>query len=203
MQSSGLLDSIAEAVAKTSMLEWIIFFTSLLYVILAAAANVWCWLFGIIASALSIYLAYQGSLFLESWLQLFYVLIGVYGWIMWKQNSSTKQIRHIRPGEMLTYTMAGGALWLILWYIASSFSSQAMPVLDGFITAFSLIATVLTTKKITENWLLWIIIDICAAWLYYSRGYYLVAVIYVVYTIIAAAGYFKWRKAQIALSGSH
>jgi nicotinamide mononucleotide transporter len=69
-----------------------------------------------------------------------------------------------------------------------------MPYLDAFITAFSLIATWMTTKKMIENWLYWIIVDALGILLFANREFYLLALLNIIYTSMALAGYFSWRK---------
>ncbi|MGB3946712.1 MAG: nicotinamide riboside transporter PnuC [Bacteroidia bacterium] len=195
--------SITSAFYQTSGTEWLIFITALVYVILAAIENVWCWLFGILSSILSVYLCYTGNLFLESGLQVFYVIMGIYGWYEWLKGSEQNRELKIVSFSLLKNIplfSIGCIIWIILGLLSSNYSTQAMPFLDGFITAFSVVATWMTAKKIIENWLYWIIIDALAIVLYASRDFYLIALLYIIYTLIALAGYFKWKNKLNALS---
>lgn len=197
MGTEDIFQSIQTAFIQTSITEWIIFTSAIIYVLLATIENVWCWLFGILSSFLSIYLCYTAQLFLECGLQLFYVAIGVYGWYQWLYGSAEKKELKVVSWSLqqsILPTLIGLFSFLILGFIAGKYSSQALPYLDGFITAFSIIATWMTAKKILENWLFWIVIDALAIYLYASRGFYLIALIYLIYTFLAAAGYFSWRK---------
>ncbi|MES2590306.1 MAG: nicotinamide riboside transporter PnuC [Bacteroidota bacterium] len=197
MDITTISDSVISAFHQTSGIEWLIFITALLYVILAGIENSWCWLFGIVASILSVYLCYEGKLFLESGLQLFYIIIGIYGWYQWLHGSKEKTELPIVSFSFIKNMLLlsiGCILWIPFGYIANRYSTQVMPYLDGFITAFSLVATWMTTKKIIENWLYWIVIDALAIVLYASRGFYLLALLYIIYTLLAANGYFQWRK---------
>lgn len=198
-----IFTSITSAFYQTSSTEWLVFITALVYVLLAAIENVWCWLFGILASVLSVYLCYTGSLFLESGLQVFYVVMGIYGWYQWLQGSKEKTAITIVSFSLLKNMplfFIGCIIWLLLGILSSKYSSQAMPYLDGFITAFSIVATWMTAKKIIENWLYWIVIDALAIVLYASRDFYLMALLYIIYTLIALAGYLKWKNKLKALS---
>lgn len=195
--------SITSAFYQTSGTEWLIFITALVYVILAAIENVWCWLFGILSSVLSVYLCYTGNLFLESGLQVFYVIMGIYGWYEWLKGSEQNRELKIVSFSLLKNIpifSIGCIIWIILGLLSSNYSTQAMPFLDGFITAFSVVATWMTAKKIIENWLYWIIIDALAIVLYASRDFYLIALLYIIYTLIALAGYLKWKNKLNALS---
>ncbi len=193
----SFLENITEAINKTSATEWLIFITALLYVVLAAKENIWCWLMGIISSGFSIYLCFEGSLFLESFLQLFYFVIGFYAWYQWLHGSDKKDELKITSWNFkknIPLCIIGIIIFIPLGFIAHKYSTQALPYLDAFITAFSLIATWMTAKKILENWIYWIIIDFMALILYFSRDFYLISVLYLLYTLLAFAGYIKWKK---------
>lgn len=204
MQTSEIINAIVLALKQTSIIEWLIFITALAYVLLAAIENVWCWLFGILSSALSVYLCYTGNLFLESGLSVFYVIIGVYGWYQWLHGSKEKTPARPSGGELeinsfsftknLKLISIGIIIWIPFAVFAKQFSTQVMPFLDAFITAFSIIATWMTAKKILENWLYWIVIDALAIILYASRGFYLLSLLYIIYTVLAFVGYIKWKK---------
>ena len=197
MDFSGISDSIISAFKATSITEWLIFITAMVYVVLAAAENVWCWLFGILSSAFSVYLCFSGHLFLESGLNVFYVAIGVYGWYQWLYGSKEKT-----EAPIISYSFRknlfligiGILIWVPVGIIAQNYSTQVLPFMDAFITAFSIIATWMTAKKIIENWLYWVAIDGLAVVLYAYRGFYLISLLYIIYTIIALAGYLSWKK---------
>jgi len=51
----------------------------------------------------------------------------------------------------------------------------------------------MANKKI-ENWTLWIFADIITVPLYAYRGLGMLSLQYLIFTILAIQGYFKWRK---------
>ncbi|MGQ0828616.1 MAG: nicotinamide riboside transporter PnuC [Bacteroidota bacterium] len=200
MNSTEILDSVVSALSKTSATEWFIFITAILYVVLATIENAWCWLFGITASALSVYLCYTGNLFLESGLNIFYVVIGIYGWYQWLYGSKEKTkliVSSFSFTKNCYLIIIGCVVGAPFGYIANRYSTQVMPYLDAFITAFSLVATWMTAKKILENWLYWIVIDALAVFLFASREFYLIALLYLIYTLLSVLGYIQWRKKLI------
>ena len=69
-----------------------------------------------------------------------------------------------------------------------------MPLLDAFTTVFSVIATLMVIKKILENWLYFIAIDIASIYLYYSRDLNQTAILFILYSIIAIIGYYNWTS---------
>ena len=156
------------------------------------------------SSALSINFCYSGKLFLESGLSGFYVAISIYGWYQWLHGSQKKKELKIITLPLvinLYLILIGCFIWIPFGFVAHKYSTQVMPYLDAFITAFSLIATWMTAKKIIENWLFWIVIDALAILLYLCREFYLIALLYLIYTILALTGYIQWKK-KITLFGS-
>jgi len=66
--------------------------------------------------------------------------------------------------------------------------------LDAFVTVFSVLNTYLLTRKVLQNWLYWIVIDVAAIYLYVQTGYYATIVMYVVYLVLAVVGYVGWLR---------
>ena len=196
----SLLQNLQGAIAALSWIEIWAVITGLIYVILAAREQIWCWFFGIISSALSIYLFYTGQLYAESILYVYYVVAGFYGWYAWKGRS--KESVATPPLQIHTWTVRnhllalfiGSLLSLILAWGLARYTDAQIPLLDSFTTIFSFIATYMVTRKVLENWLYWIVIDIVTSGMYFYRGFYLYALLMVVYTLIAAIGYYQWKR---------
>jgi nicotinamide mononucleotide transporter len=167
---------------------------SLIYVVLAAKGNVWCWLFGIISSALYIQLNFINHLYLDTVLQSYYVLVGFYGWWNWKkQGNGEAAITSAAWSRQLAYIAGGAALSLVMGYLVT-FIGNSLSYVDAFVTIFSFIATWMTARKILENWLWWIVIDLAAAYMYYSKGLQVTTGLYILYSAIAGIGYWRWKR---------
>ena len=89
-----ILKQILLAILETSLWEWLAVLSSLLYVILISYKHISAWAFAIISSALYIYVCFQGQLFLESLLNGFFLIMGVYGWYLWA-NEKTEESHKI------------------------------------------------------------------------------------------------------------
>lgn len=174
--------------------------TGIVYIILAVRENIWCWIFGIVSSALSIYLFYTGKLYAESILYTYYVFAGCYGWYAWTRTAKeTGQGMALELHEWPWKThwitiLVGSVLALGLGFILRSYTDADSPIIDAFTTVFSFIATYMVTRKVVETWLYWIIIDLVTIGLYTYKAYYLYAILMVVYTILAGLGYVKWKR---------
>ena len=183
-----------EGVKATSLIEWIAVVSSITYVILATKQLIICWIFAFIGSALFVYLCYISDLYIESILQLFYVIMAVVGWLSWKKSESNQSaIKKWGINNHLLNIAISGITAVIIGYIFDNYTNQANPYVDAFTTCYSLSATFMITKKILGNWIYWIIIDLASIYLYAQQGYNLAAIQYVIFTVLALIAFIAWN----------
>ena len=209
MDNMSFFESVYEGILLTSLWEWIAVFTGIVYVILAALRNNLCWFFAIASSGIYVYLCADGKLYIESVLQVFYVVMAIVGWFSWRKQanvdsqeldaslrlSSSKNDVKTWPISYHLYNLAiSGGVAFILGFCFDTFTDQANPYADAFTTVFSLAATFMVVRKVLENWIYWIVIDLVSIFLYHQRGYSLSAVLYFIFTILAIAGFIAWYK---------
>ena len=184
-----------QQVLQSSFVEWLAVVTSILYVLLVARNNILCWIFALISSALYIYICFAYQLYLESGLQSFYFVMGIVGWVSWqKSNEDGSKIVIWNIKKHLINILISSAITILLGFIFSKYTDQASPYVDAFTTVFSLAATYLVIKRILENWIYWILIDVLSIYLYASRELYLTSILYFVFTLLAIYGFVSWRR---------
>lgn len=191
-----ILKQILLAILKTSLWEWLAVLSSLLYVILISYKHISAWIFAIISSALYIYICFQGQLYLESLLNGFFLLMGIYGWYLWSNEKTEESHKIIKWRKKAHFLNIGLSLLfvILIGFIFDTYTDQANPYTDSFTSIFSLVATFMVTKKVLENWIYWIIIDAVSVYLFASRELYMTSILFLLYTGIAIFGYFKWKK---------
>lgn len=175
--------------------EYIAVALGVVYVLLASKGNVWCWVFGILSSAIYISINVTHHLYQDAILQFYYVVAGFYGWWNWSKKNQTEQV--FVASENLwwnTKVIACGALLVPVFGFGFSKLGNSLSYFDSAVTIFSFIATWMTARKLLENWLYWIVIDLVAAVMYSIKGLYPTAGLYVFFAIVAAYGYFEWKK---------
>ena len=181
--------------------------SGVLYVLLAARQNVWCWPAGLVTVVLFIFLNFEAKLYADVGLQGVYLLLTVYGWYNWLKKTDD-------PEQHLPITRTSGAEWLIitiftliatalLTLLLTRFTDTNVPRWDSFVTALSLAATWMVAVKKLENWLVWIFTDLLYIALYYYKNLYLLAALFAIYVVIAIQGYFYWRKLYLAATHPH
>lgn len=179
-------------------LDWIILVTALVYIALAARENAWCWVWGIISCSLWAYADFaRYNLWVDGILQIFYVGMGVWGLYSWKFGTQGEQkvpISTLPARGHAGIFVVGLILTLVLGYVFDKYTPTALPYPDSFVTAFSILATLLTVRKVLENWLYWIFFDAIAVFLFLARDAMLVAVVMGIYTVISIFGYIRWRN---------
>lgn len=189
-----VFDNIQNAFFETSSLEWFGVLTGVLYVVFISYKKMIAWLFALSSSLIYVYICFSYNLYLESFLQVFYVIMAIYGWLNWKKESNNRNIIKWPIRNHLINISASLLLTITLGYIFDNLTDQANPYTDAFTTVFSLTATFMVTKKVLENWIYWIIIDAVSIFLFFSRELYLTGVLFFFFTLIAMWGYVKWKK---------
>jgi nicotinamide mononucleotide transporter len=204
--------AVLEAVSAMGWIEALAVLLALTYVVLAAMESIWCWPAAFIGSSLSTWLYAKVNLKAEAALSVFYVVMAVVGWWQWRRKKAEPETGHPvlsrerRPilrwplRYHLLIVLVNGLVTLALGYLLENYWNSSMPYLDSFTTVFSLYTTWMVTQKVLENWLYWVVIDVAGIYLNASRELYLFAALSAVYTLIAIAGFLRWRR-QYYLQG--
>ena len=179
--------------------------TALIYLYFSIRQKIWLWPFGILTSAFYIYVFFNGRLYADMGLQVYYLLISFYGWYFWLSGSKKQNGKHLKV-SFLSRKLALALLLItviIFWFLV--WALNILPALleilpsdliywDAFTTAASIVATWMLTRKIIEQWLVWIVVDLISMGLYIYKGLYLTSGLFLVYTLLAIYGYYEWKK---------
>ncbi len=181
---------------QTSLFEWVGVITTIGCIYLAARENIWNWPVSIISIIISAIIYFENSLYGDFSLQFYFLFTAFYGWYFWlkKKKEDDKPVVSINFKEWLLAILAVVILSFILGMLLARFTNTNVPYEDGFCTAMSLVAQIMLTRKIIQNWILWIIVDICYVPLLIYKGLNLYALLYGILVILAVKGYLDWRK---------
>ncbi len=166
--------------------------SGILYIILAAKENVWCWLAASISVCLYMYINYDLGYYSQAVLQIFYLFMAIYGYVMWNKLDP-ERIKEWSAKKHLFIIFIGAIITFIIGFILTEYVEDSeQPILDSLTTVFSVFASYMVAKKVLGNWLYWIVIDSLIIYLYYIQGEFILALQFLVYIIIAVYGYFSW-----------
>jgi nicotinamide mononucleotide transporter len=167
------------------------------YILLAARESQWCWLFAFFSTLVYTVLFWSDQLPMQALLNFYYMGMAIYGFWAWHKHGKQTDTLQISRWPWLWhigFIVVGVAVSaLVSAYLQKTGQSQS-PVLDAYTTVFSVMNTWLIARKVLENWLYWAVIDGAATLLYIQTGYYATAVLFVLNTILAIAGFISWVK---------
>ncbi|MEW9798194.1 nicotinamide riboside transporter PnuC [Alteromonas sp. CYL-A6] len=183
-------------IMATSLPEWAAVVLALAYVWLAAIENPWCWLCAFVSTALYTWLFWQVTLPFQSALNLFYMVMAVYGYFQWHGNTNTPSRRIVswswrRHGVIVPLALL--LAWGVSGIAASQFSSDHLQ-LDASIHLLSMVTTFMVAHKVLENWLYWFFINLASVYLYWQTGLVLTACLFACYVVFSVYGFVRWRQ---------
>ena len=166
----------------------------LAFIVLLIRDRVACWPFGIAGSLLSVYLFLEGKLYSEAVLYLYYVGMGIWGWLRWHRRSAADNNPVVHYGLQTNLVIIAVASFaaLALGGFFAGFSDAQRPYIDAFTTAFSFAATYLEVKKVLETWVYWIVLNSVSIWLYTDRSLDIYAGLICVYAVLSVWGLWRW-----------
>ena len=181
----------------TSLLEMLSFALAIVMVLLNIRQSAWAWLFAITSAGLYAVVFYEVKIYGDMGLQVVFVVISLWGWYQWLFGG--KNMQGIAVSRLST---KGWAIVIVIWALAymiiaaflQAFTDTDVAHIDAFLTAGSLVAQYLLTRKTIENWHLWIILDLLYIGLYVHKNLYLTAVMYGLFALLAFVGLLTWKK---------
>jgi nicotinamide mononucleotide transporter len=179
-----------------NFIEIIAVISGLLYVVYTIRENILLWLFGIISSALYIWVFYNSGIYAYAILYVYYVIIGFYGWYNWGKISDDTLVRIRRTPRVLLVGCISVTFIIAvpIFYSLKRYTDTDMAAADSLLTSGGMVATWMLTQKYIEQWLFWIAIDIVSCGVMIYKGLYPSSVLFLIYGILAIKGYVEWKK---------
>ncbi len=185
------------------MLEILGVITGIIYLWLEYRASIYLWIAGIIMPAIYIFVYYDAGLYADFGINIYYLLIALYGWMAWKtgftllgRGKPAKKLRISRMphSALVKILLAYAAAQIFITWLLINYTDSTVPYADSFTTALSIVGMWMLARKYIEQWWVWCIVDVASSALYIYKELYLTAALYAVYAIIAIFGYWKWKR---------
>lgn len=177
-----------------------------IYVYLIATEKSVGWIFGIASASFYAIFFYR----MDTWglfsQQIAYILLGFYGLATWSDQKEALPVQTIGKTiwkwVLISFLFGLGFVFLMKLVGASKNNSSIVAtgreLLDAQFFVFSLLATWLTTRKVLENWLVWIVVNIVGVIWFCTEHWWSTAILYFAYLLLAVNGFRKWKKALSA-----
>lgn len=183
--------------------------TGLIYLYYSVNERIELWVWGFLSSFFAVLTFSMAQLYSEAILQVYYLIISVYGWYIWKvgvvenHESHKLTIKESSKTQIFSLVLVFIFIYLIILSILMigpnyiGISPTQVPFLDCFCTTGSIIGTWMLSRKLLENWLVWVLVDFLGIGVSIYKELYFYAFLFFVYTVVAYIGYLKWRKLML------
>lgn len=154
---------------------------------------------GIINTAIYVYLLWKWNLLGDMLINAYYVIMSIYGWVLWTQKDAQQNqlpIARMQPKDYIysAILFAAAAIFVVLVYLIFGKFTHWTSYVDTFVTGLFFVGMWLMARRKIENWLFWIAGDLISIPLYFAKGYTFTSIQYLIFTIIAAYGYSAWKN---------
>ena len=155
------------------------------------------WPTGILTSLFYIYIFYTAKFYADMGLQVYYVVMSIYGWYFWlkgkKQDEEVLPVVRLKANLAWKLVVITVLIFVLIAYVLVHFTDSPLPYWDAFTTSLSIVATWMLARKILEQWWLWIIVNFVSLGLYVYKGLYPTVVLFTFYTALSYVGLRQWK----------
>ena len=166
---------------------------------LSVRQNVISWPTGIVNVVLYTIVFYEAKLYADMGLQVIYAVLSIYGWYQWLyggEGHTTLHVTRTRRSLAVSLALIAATGAVLLGFLLHRTTDAALPFMDSALTSASLVAQWMMTKKLLENWAVWISVDVLYVGMFIYKGLYVTAVLYAVFLCLAVKGWIDWRDSM-------
>lgn len=181
------------------VLEAVVFVTGIASVWFAKRENILVYPTGLIATIITVYLFYRDDLLGDMMMNFYWSAMSIYGWWNWSRKQDDKAVVHISRTTSKEKSVGIGLFlgtMLVNYGVYKAFGVkiESSNYIDIFTSGIFFTAMWYMALKKLENWTLWIIANLITIPLYAYRGWGMLSLQYVIFTIIAIQAYIAWKK---------
>lgn len=173
------------------------------YIFFSIRQNILTWPVGLLTSGLYVWVFFVSKLYADMGLQLYYVVISIYGWYEWLRGNQANHSESIKVSRLslklgIVLALVSVVIFILIGFVLKNYTDSPVPMADALATALSIVATWMLARKILEHWLVWIFVDAFSIGLFWYKDLHPTVILFVVYTVMAFIGYIEWKKQFVA-----
>ena len=181
------------------VLEAIAFFFGIASVVYAKKENILVYPTGLVATVITVYLFYIDALFGDMMMNFYYSIMSIYGWWNWarvKQNKKVVRITRTNVREKQVGVIFFLLTMMVTYGVYRLYGTELnyTNYIDILTSGIFFTAMWYMANKKLENWTLWILADVITVPLYAYRGWGMLSLQYLIFTVLAIQGYLAWKK---------
>ena len=195
-----------QQITHTSLIEWLAVGFGITEVFLAKRNNIWLYPTGIVAVLLSMYMLFHVGLYAETLLNMYYLVMSVYGWLAWQKRGVLRivDITWSSSKDLKIAILISSAGFIVLYSILKHFTDSDVPAWDAFISSTAWAGMWLLARRKIENWIFLNISNLFAIPLLIHKKLPMFALLTSILFIVAIFGFLEWKrifhKKQLELS---
>ena len=173
----------------------------ILSVFLSVRQNIWSWPTAIVNVTLYFVVFRDAKLYADMGLQVIYLALSLYGWYEWLHggdNRSVLRVSRATPRMAAALVAVASLSVAVLGTVLERSTDAALPFVDSATTSTSLVAQWMMTRKVLENWAVWMAVDVAYVLMFVYKSLYLTAGLYAVFFALAAMGHVRWKRSFLA-----
>ncbi|MVZ65090.1 nicotinamide riboside transporter PnuC [Sphingobacterium sp. DK4209] len=185
-----------KALLETTALERFSVICSIIQVLLSRNNKVSNYFFGIFGILTGMYVLLGAKLYAEIALNMYYLLMSVYGWWYWMANKKAREqpISFCQRKDWVVVGSIVGVGFFVLYSVLYFFTDSDVPIWDAWVSATAWAGMWLLAKRKIENWILLNISNAFAIPLLIHKDLYLFAALTCFLFIVAIFGFLKWQS---------
>jgi len=153
---------------------------------------------GLINTSIFVYLLFKWSLLGDMIINAYYFVMSIYGWYFWLKgtNNTVSPISKVSNKDIriVVSLFISSSVFVSLVYTFFDKWETIVSYIDILTTAIFFAAMWLMAKRKVESWIFWIVGNIISVPLYLHKGLAFTSIQYFIFTVIAIAGYIKWKE---------
>lgn len=196
-----MLEDLLQQFTKAQPAEWVAFSFAILQVVFAYLNKPINFLFGAISVCLYTIIFYKEELLAESILNVYYLIVSIYGLILWNNKQASEYLISRASKRNWQTTILIIVSCFIAFIGIYYFKNTVYDVpfvnnnyVDALVAALAFGGTYLLLKRNIETWLVLNLSNLIAIPLQWSKGLYLTSLLTFILFSVAVAAWFRWRR---------